>query len=313
MLKTIKCYNTNNSEEYFEIPVLNKKVIGYIYLTYFKNKPKYVGQTRKLTYHHSTTYLGSGVILRKMIKKYGKKNFFSIILDEASSQVELDEKEKYYIQKYNTLIPKFGGNGFNISSGGDQCNSIHLIGQNNPCSKTNMILEKRLLKAKKGSITRKNNIKSGKTPKRIISEDHKLKLSIRMKNIWENRRKDGSDKILMNRITEINKQRGNFKKISLIRNSILAKKIEKFGGHNSKYYKLIDPKGNVYESTTSFSKFCQKNNLSKRILLKFLNKGKITKFSKNISSPKSKNTLNWEITGGQLLSEWREQNGIPNS
>ncbi len=48
--------------------------------------------------------------LRKDIEKYGLENFEFEILDTASSQEELDRKQKEYIKKYNSLEPR----GYNL-------------------------------------------------------------------------------------------------------------------------------------------------------------------------------------------------------
>lgn len=49
------------------------------------------------------------------IRKYGKENFEWEVIEECSIQ-DIDEKEKYYIQQYNSLVP----NGYNISTGGQK-------------------------------------------------------------------------------------------------------------------------------------------------------------------------------------------------
>lgn len=41
--------------------------------------------------------------LRKDIEKYGLENFDFEILDSASTQEELDRKQKEYIKKYNSI------------------------------------------------------------------------------------------------------------------------------------------------------------------------------------------------------------------
>jgi len=60
-------------------------------------------------------YLGSGRILKKAIKKYGKNNFIKEIIEECSSRESLNEKEIYWINKYNSTDPKIG---YNIAQGG---------------------------------------------------------------------------------------------------------------------------------------------------------------------------------------------------
>lgn len=52
-------------------------------------------------------------MLYRAIRKYGLDNFeFSVI--EECAIIELDEKEEFYIQQYNTVIPY----GYNMSLGG---------------------------------------------------------------------------------------------------------------------------------------------------------------------------------------------------
>lgn len=51
------------------------------------------------------------------MRKYGVDNFiFEILEDNISSEQELNEREKYYIQKYNSTSHE---NGYNIAIGGD--------------------------------------------------------------------------------------------------------------------------------------------------------------------------------------------------
>lgn len=59
-------------------------------------------------------YIGSGLYLKKAIKKHGKNNFCMGIIDFYSRE-EILEKEKYWINFYNTLVP----NGYNLTEGGD--------------------------------------------------------------------------------------------------------------------------------------------------------------------------------------------------
>jgi len=87
--------------------------MNFVYLTTnLKNGKKYVGS-------HSTEvlndgYLGSGKLLFLAIKKYGKKNFQRIILQECEDVKESRILEEYFIKKFKTLTP----NGYNISKTG---------------------------------------------------------------------------------------------------------------------------------------------------------------------------------------------------
>ena len=53
--------------------------------------------------------------LHSAIRKYGKEHFHWEILEECDAN-QLDEKEKEYIEKYNSISP----NGYNILSGGQK-------------------------------------------------------------------------------------------------------------------------------------------------------------------------------------------------
>lgn len=75
------------------------------------NGKKYIGKdvaNRKY-------YLGSGKALRLAISKYGKENFIKEILAEVSTQEELMEMEKYYIDYYNACNSVLF---YNIAQGG---------------------------------------------------------------------------------------------------------------------------------------------------------------------------------------------------
>jgi len=63
---------------------------------------------------NNPNYYGSGVLLEKAIKKYGKNNFIKEIIEYCNSKNELDEKEIYYIKKYDSI-----NKGYNLSIGGN--------------------------------------------------------------------------------------------------------------------------------------------------------------------------------------------------
>lgn len=61
-------------------------------------------------------YLGSGLILKEAIKKYGRKNFKKEILETCDDKETLSEREKYWISFYNSRNREIG---YNITVGGD--------------------------------------------------------------------------------------------------------------------------------------------------------------------------------------------------
>jgi hypothetical protein len=67
-------------------------------------------------------YRGSGTLLFRAFKKYGRKNFLRRILGFYSTKKEAFNAQKEYIIKYNSLSP----NGYNISpTGGIGCMECH--------------------------------------------------------------------------------------------------------------------------------------------------------------------------------------------
>lgn len=103
---------------------MEKEYYGFIYITTNKtNGKRYIG---KKTYDKKEVwknYLGSGIALKNAIDKYGKENFSKVIIEECNTKDLLNEREKYWIEKYNaTSDSSFyniapGGEGGNVTSG----------------------------------------------------------------------------------------------------------------------------------------------------------------------------------------------------
>ena len=75
------------------------------------NGKKYIGIDK----NNNPDYIGSGKLLIKAIKKYGKENFKKKILESCNSIDELCEREKYWIKYFNATKNK---NFYNIAEGG---------------------------------------------------------------------------------------------------------------------------------------------------------------------------------------------------
>lgn len=100
---------------------------GIIYkATNLVNGKIYIGQTvedlpervRKHLYEaHSKR--DSNVVFHRAIRKYGDDNFLWDIIDYADSKQELDVKEEYWINKYNSHIHIKKSNGYNMTFGGE--------------------------------------------------------------------------------------------------------------------------------------------------------------------------------------------------
>lgn len=80
------------------------------------NGKQYIGQSihpEKRFKEHCQNSCQYNSLIHAAIQKYGKENFAIKILEEDISNY--DEREQYWIQFYNTLVP----HGYNISKGGE--------------------------------------------------------------------------------------------------------------------------------------------------------------------------------------------------
>jgi len=69
----------------------------------------YIGKDAK----NKKSYFGSGRVLKQAIKKYGKENFKKETLEVCTDLKNLDEREIYWIDKYNAVEV-----GYNLTEGG---------------------------------------------------------------------------------------------------------------------------------------------------------------------------------------------------
>ena len=81
----------------------------------------YVGKDSK----NSPDYLGSGILIKAAIKKYGKDNFKKEILEEISLIENINIREIYWINELNATDRNIG---YNITGGGEGGNTY----ANNP-------------------------------------------------------------------------------------------------------------------------------------------------------------------------------------
>jgi group I intron endonuclease len=71
----------------------------------------YVGKDAR----NRPSYIGSGTLLRRAVKKYGKENFEKITIEKCSSLTHLAEREVYWVRELNTTDKNVG---YNITLGG---------------------------------------------------------------------------------------------------------------------------------------------------------------------------------------------------
>lgn len=107
------------------------------------NKKIYVGQDL----NNNPKYLGSGLLLNRAIKKYGKHNFKKEILEYCKSKDDLNNREIYWIDNLNAI-----NEGYNITKGGSGGDVI----SNHPNSKQ---IKEKLRKSLKWSDDRRKKQK----------------------------------------------------------------------------------------------------------------------------------------------------------
>ena len=95
---------------------------GYIYKRQNKLNGKiYIGQHKYNKPKLDESYRGSGKVFLKAVKALGDDAFTMELICIAETKEELNEKEIYYIQEYNSLVP----NGYNVSLGGTNTGKDH--------------------------------------------------------------------------------------------------------------------------------------------------------------------------------------------
>lgn len=100
---------------------------GYIYkTTNLVDNLIYIGQ-KKSNHFLGNGYLGSGKLIKKAIKKYGRNNFKVELLEEIFTPEDMDAREIYWISYYNSTDHTIG---YNISEGGFVNRTM--VGENNP-------------------------------------------------------------------------------------------------------------------------------------------------------------------------------------
>lgn len=155
------------------------KPIGFIYLTTNNINGKiYIGKREFCKDKRANSiYLGSGILIKKAVKKYGRKNFSRKMLKLCETLEELYEAEIFFIKKYDACNPKIG---YNLHEGGygfkaGDKNPSYGKPEENPFFGKHHTEEskKKMSDSKKGKPSKLKGIK--------MSEEARLKMSISAK------------------------------------------------------------------------------------------------------------------------------------
>lgn len=99
----------------------DKKGVVYKYTNNINGKI-YVGiTTRDIETRHKEhlNSLNRDFVFYRAIKRYGSDNFKFEVIDRENNFEKLLEKERYYIQKYNSYVNNENSNGYNMTQGGE--------------------------------------------------------------------------------------------------------------------------------------------------------------------------------------------------
>jgi group I intron endonuclease len=136
---------------------------GYIYkTTNLFNGKIYIGQHKSDVFDEN--YYGSGVRFTNVFNKYGKDNFICELLEECSSEDELNEREQYWIEHFNATDRNIG---YNLMSGGYKVRGI----------KHSEETKQKISISKTGQHSNRNYTK--------ISDETKLKISSTLKEYFK--------------------------------------------------------------------------------------------------------------------------------
>ena len=189
-------------------------MFGYIYeTTNLVNGKKYIGKRKSKVFLDD--YFGSGILITKAVKKYGKANFIVRIIEKIDGDRDvLNEREQYWIKYYDAVN---NDNFYNISKGGDggfhsletnekirntlkgktyeerfglkRANEIkEKISKSNTGKHHSEEMKKRLSESKMGENNPMFNLKGELSPffGRNLSKEVKEKISISVKNHFNN-------------------------------------------------------------------------------------------------------------------------------
>ena len=250
------------------------KIKYYIYkITNNLNNKVYIGQHKQVSASDVDTYMGSGNLIKDAIAKYGEQNFTKEIL-EVCTKENKDEREIFYISKFNSLAP----NGYNLTAGGQHAETT--------LGTTVYTDGVRLRYIKTGDPIPEGFYKG--VPK--VSLTQKKKLAQVTKGI--NKGHTPWNKGLSLKDSSVQLNTNNAKNTTITQGLLSGKYNPRALTHH-----LIDPTGKEYIVIGELKKFCLEHKLSYAMLVKNKNKGTIIKKKCATNQTiKSKNTYGWSYT-----------------
>ena len=142
--------------------------------TNLANSKIYVGRHLLVT---NDEYLGSGILIKRAIKKYGKENFFRETLEVCTS-ANVNEKEIFWIDKLNSTNKEIG---YNIANGGQGGHIIEWTLERK--RKMSLLLKGTNLKENNSFYGKKHSEQTKKKMRKPKSENAKFNISKNHANV----------------------------------------------------------------------------------------------------------------------------------
>lgn len=177
----------------------------WIYCHVFPNGKRYVGLTRtrlERRWGHNGGNYKTCVLVDRAINKYGWENVEHVIIDSANTKKEAEEKERYYIRKYDSDNPMYG---YNMLPGGDVATNDateemrYKLGKGNR-GKTKTVEEKR--KISEGVKRAFNRPESNGHIGLKATDETKRKMSESQKNTWNDEKRERAAQKMRNRMAD---------------------------------------------------------------------------------------------------------------
>ena len=243
---------------------MKRKGVIYCYHCIFNGK-KYIGKSinifKRKTKHKNNAENGLITKFYTAVRKYGWEGFIFGIIDEYDETL-LNEKEIFYISKYNSL-----NEGYNMTEGGDG-GAIWIPSEDDKKRQSERMKGyKHSDKAKKKISEANRGRKWSEEAKKKLRE--KLKTIYRKPGIMSQESRENLSKMRkgVSRPPEVIAKMLHTRKLN---GSVLGEK-----NPNAKSFIFISPDGFEYKVIGKFKKFCVENNLSLWGMNNFLKTGKI--------------------------------------
>lgn len=224
-------------------------------ITNLVNNKIYIGKQENL----NESYMGSGLLITRAIKKYGKENFSKEIICKCKTSDELNQKEIYWINKMKSTEKSIG---YNITKGGDGGDTL----SNHP-NKEKIIKQINITRRNRGIGVGPKNHNYGKK----LSEETKKKISNKNKELY------AKGIIPRQRMTPDGKRRlAEYMKEHIYTKTPAGKiknKENNLGSKNpnANFYEFISPEGKIIEVKGGIKAFCDKHNLPYKKIIKIYN------------------------------------------